>query len=84
MHNSRDLRRKEVIDIHTAEKLGMVCDIDVDLGTGHINSLILPSGELFAPLFGKRREIVIPWSAVVAIGREYILVETCGITDLSL
>ncbi len=83
MQNSGELRKKEVIDIRTAEKLGSVYDIDVDLASGRINSLILPSGELFGTLFGKRREIIIPWSAVVAVGSEYILVETCNITDLS-
>lgn len=83
MQNSGELRRKEVIDIRTAERLGTVYDIDVDLESGRINSLILPSHELFGAIFGKKREIVIPWSAVVAVGREFILVESCNITDLS-
>ncbi len=83
MQNSNELRRKEVIDIRTAERLGTVYDIDVDLKSGRINSLILPSGEFYIPFFSRRHEIVIPWSAVVAVGSEFILVESCNTTDLS-
>lgn len=75
MQNGTELRKKEVIDIDTAERLGYVCDIDVDLQSGRINSIILPSGGFFAPLFGQKRELVIPWSAVCAVGSEFILVK---------
>lgn len=74
----KDLRRKEVIDVVTAQRLGRVYDLDVDLATGRINALILPSTDFYIPFFSKRREIIIPWSAVVAIGNEYILVKTCA------
>lgn len=64
----------EVIDINTAEKLGMVSDIDVDVATGQIRSLVLPNRDFFLFSPSKSRELVIPWSAVVAVGREHILV----------
>lgn len=83
MQQTNELRRKEVIDICTAESLGTVSDIDVDLKSGKINALILPGGGAFCALFGIKREIVIPWSAVTAIGSRYILVENCSVTDLS-
>ncbi len=83
MQNSTDLRKKEVISIDTAERLGYVCDIDVDLATGRINSIILPAGGLFGQIFAAKRETVIPWSAVVAVGSEYILVKTAPDAQLS-
>lgn len=83
MQDSGELRRKIVIDVRTAERLGTVYDIDVDLCSGKINSLILPAPGILGAIFGKKHEAVIPWSAVTAIGREFILVEGCGITDLS-
>ena len=83
MHKNNDLRNKDVIDANTAERLGRVYDIDVDLKTGRINSLVIPSEEAFIPFLGRRHEIIIPWSAVLAIGSEFILVRTCDCTDLS-
>ncbi len=75
MHNGKDLKRKTVIDINTAQSLGTVCDIDVDLGSGRINSIILPSKEPLFRLFSKSREQIILWENVKAIGNEYILVD---------
>lgn len=83
MQNSSDLRKKEVISVDTAERLGYVCDIDVDIATGRINSIILPSGGILGQLFRAGREIVIPWSSVVAVGSEFILVKTLSDSHLS-
>ncbi|MBS7298378.1 MAG: YlmC/YmxH family sporulation protein [Eubacteriales bacterium] len=82
MQNSNDLRRKIVIDIHTAERLGTVSDIDVDIGSGRINAIILPPSELFGMIFYRKRERVIPWSAVTAVGSEFILVDCSGVLEL--
>ena len=82
MQNSNDLRRKTVIDIHNAEKLGMVNDIDVDIETGKINAIILPPKDFITNIFTRGRERVIPWSAVKAVGREFILVDCAGIVEL--
>ena len=37
-----ELREKEVINICDGEKLGNVCDLDFDVKTGRICSLIIP------------------------------------------
>lgn len=75
MKNKTTLRKMEVIDINTAEKLGMVSDIDVDIATGQIKSLVLPNKDVFLFSANKSRELTIPWSAVKAVGREHILVD---------
>ena len=73
----------EVIDINTAEKLGMVSDIDVDIETGQIKSLILPNRDFFLFSSTKNREHIVPWSAVRAVGREHILVDVEKQSELS-
>ena len=37
-----ELREKEVINVCDGEKLGNVCDVDFDVKTGRICSLIIP------------------------------------------
>lgn len=37
-----DLRYKEVIDMTTGQRLGYVCDAEIDLEEGKIVSLIVP------------------------------------------
>lgn len=73
----------EVIDINSAEKIGVVSDIDVDIETGQIKSLILPNKDFFLFSPGKSRELSIPWSAVKAVGREHILVNMEILAELS-
>ena len=82
MQNRNDLRRKIVIDINSAQKLGNVNDIDVDVETGKIISIILPPKDIISNLFLKGRERIIPWSAVRAVGGEFILVDLGGISEL--
>ena len=37
-----ELRCKEVIDLHSGQRLGYVCDAEIDLDDGKIVSLIVP------------------------------------------
>ena len=70
------LCRREVIDISTAEKLGMVSDVQINEKTGNIDALIVPRrGRILAQLWGKG-ELVIPWDNVVVMGKEIILVQS--------
>lgn len=82
MQNSKDLRRKIVIDIHTAERLGTVADIDVDVETGKINAIILPPKDFLLGLFIRKKERVIRWEAVKAVGAEFILVDCERIAEM--
>lgn len=74
MISKNELRRKIVIDIDTAERLGNVGDIDVDITNGKINALIIPKNDIIS-FFTRKNEIVIPWDAIKAVGPEYILVK---------
>ncbi len=75
MLHSDEFRKKEVINIRTAEKLGFIRDIDVCFESGKIRSIIVPSGNFFLRLFSRRSDYIIPWSCIVKIGEEVVLVD---------
>lgn len=71
-----ELRYKEVIDIHTGQRLGYVCDAEFDDAEGRIVSLITPGRPKFFGLFGREDDYVLPWQCIVRMGADIILVET--------
>ncbi|GAA4701153.1 YlmC/YmxH family sporulation protein [Brevibacillus fulvus] len=71
-----ELGNKEIIALDHGEKMGMIgnADLEIHPETGEIRSIILAAGGLLS--FGKRREeIVIPWSSIVKIGPEMVIVQ---------
>ena len=73
-----DLRYREVIDIHTGLRLGYVCDLEFDDTDGRIISLITPGRAKMFGLLGREDDYVLPWSCIVRIGSDIILVEAKG------
>ncbi|MDP4153033.1 MAG: YlmC/YmxH family sporulation protein [Bacillota bacterium] len=69
-----DLRAKEVINICDGARLGYVYDVEVDICTGHLVSIIVPGPGGFCGIFGRRDEYVIPWCEIQKIGENVILV----------
>ena len=70
-----ELAGKEMIGLDTGEKMGVIGDSDLVIhpDSGQIQSIILSGGSFFG--FGKKREdIVIPWSSIVKIGPDMIIV----------
>ena len=70
-----ELREKEVVNICDGEKLGNVCDVDFDLRTGKICSLIVPGPCKIFGILGRDNEYIIPFECVKRIGADVILVE---------
>ena len=70
-----DLQKKEVINITDGKRLGFLYDIEVDLETGRIGSIIIPGGFRFFGLFGKGEEYIITFEQIKKIGDDIILVE---------
>lgn len=70
-----DFKHKEVINIKDATRLGFVQDVTADFKTGTITSIIVPGQNNFLNIFSTGNEITIPWSSIVAIGDDLILVE---------
>lgn len=70
-----DLRFKEVIDVQTGYRLGYVCDAEYDDSCGQLISVITPGrGKLFG-LLGREDDTVLPWSDIVRVGSDIILVD---------
>lgn len=69
-----ELRMLDIINLTDGRRLGSLYDLDIDMTTGRVRSLIVP-GE--SSLLGVARsgEIEIPWSRVRKIGVDVILVE---------
>ena len=75
MNKASDFRQKEVINICDGKRLGFVCDVDIDMNTGKLNSIIIPGSSGFLGIFGSGEDHVIPWTCIKTIGDDIILVD---------
>lgn len=71
-----EISRKEIVDINEGMFWGPVgkADVLIDPNTGDIVSLLLIGNKGFIGL-GPSEEINIPWSGVVKIGKDAIIVD---------
>ncbi len=69
-----DLKNKQVVCVKNGAVLGYVSDIEFNTTTGKLESIVIFGRPRFFGLFGHRDDIVIPWSEIVVIGGETILV----------
>lgn len=70
-----DLRARDVVNILDGKKLGNIIDIDLDLQNGKVMGLVLPGFSRKFSIFSRREEVTVPWSKIVRIGKDVILVE---------
>ena len=70
-----ELRRKEIINICDGARLGPICDLELDTGTGVLLALIVPGPARFFGLLRSDEELVIPFCRIKKIGEDVILVE---------
>ncbi|WP_110112911.1 YlmC/YmxH family sporulation protein [Bacillus sp. CGMCC 1.16541] len=68
-----DFQTKDVVNVADGKKLGNIGDIDIDLNTGKIEAVIINSSRMLG-FFGKEDDVVIPWTNIVKIGADVILV----------
>ena len=69
-----DFKHKEVINITDGKRLGFVQDVNADLETGMITSIIVPGTNKLFSVFSSN-DLVIPWQNIKCIGEDVILVE---------
>lgn len=71
-----DLKNREIINVNTGEKLGLLshCDLDIEIETGKIIKLLVPETNNFFPFFSESKYIEIPWENVKKIGVDTIMV----------
>ena len=70
-----ELRRKEVINLRDGARLGAVCDLEVDLCSGTVCSIVVPGPPRFFGILRSDEELVIPYDRISKIGDDVILVD---------
>lgn len=70
-----ELRTKEVIDLKTGERLGLIDDLRLNTETSEVTALLIYGGYRFFGILGRERDTEIPCSAVKVIGRDTVLVD---------
>ena len=69
-----ELRRKEVIDITTGERLGYIDDVRIELETSSGEALLIYGRMRFFGVLGKEDDIVIPCSEIRVVGSDVVLI----------
>lgn len=69
-----ELRQKEVINERDCKRLGFVCDVDIDICTGKIISIIVPGPCKVWGIIGRDHEFVINFCCIKQIGSDIIIV----------
>ena len=59
-----DFKHKEVVNIKDGKRLGFVQDVNADLESGVITSIIVPGNANKINIFVNGNEIVIPWKQI--------------------
>ncbi len=75
MFKVSELRQKEIVSLEQGKRLGFAIDVEINIETGHIEALILPSQAKFFGLLPKDNDIVVPWGQIKKIGTDLILID---------
>ncbi len=74
---------KDVINISDGKRLGNIGDIEIDINTGKVQSIIITKQARMLGIFGKDVEIVIPWEEIMKIGEDVILVRVNPVNSVT-
>lgn len=80
-----DLRKKEVIDILTGERLGYIDDAEMNIEKSAVQSFVIYGRERLFGILGKEDDVVIPCSEIKVVGNDVVLIkhsETASFTEL--
>lgn len=78
-----DLRRKEVIDITSGERLGYIDDAEMDLETSEVRALLIYGRQRLFGILGREEDVLIPCSDIRVVGSDVILVKLSMRQELS-
>lgn len=70
-----ELRKKEVIDINTGERLGYIDDVELSVQEGRAEKLIIYGNSRLFGFLGKEDDIIIRCTDIRVVGREIVLIE---------
>lgn len=69
-----DFQTKDVVSVTDGRRLGNIGDIDINLSSGKIESIIINGQGKVLGFFGREEEVVVPWKNIVKVGTDVILV----------
>lgn len=69
-----ELEKREVINLCSGQRLGCICDYELDVECGQILEIVVSSGGGI-PILSKKEEYVIPWCKIECIGEDTVLVK---------
>lgn len=76
-----ELRNKEVICKLNGTRIGNVDDVELDVNSGRLVSIVIYGKVKVMGLFGKSEDFIIPWDDIDVIGEDTILVKCeCPVT----
>ena len=76
-----ELRNKEVICKLNGTRIGNVDDVELDVNSGQLVSIVIYGKGKVMGLFGKSEDFIIPWDDIDVIGEDTILVKCeCPVT----
>lgn len=78
-----ELRRKEVIDITSGERLGYIDDVRIDLESSTVTELVIYGRARVLGIFGKEDDVVIPCGDIRVVGSDVILIKRSVTPELS-
>ena len=70
-----DLKTKEVINVSDGARLGFVSDVEIDLKSGRVTSLLVPGAYRLMGFLGRDEDIVIKWENIKKIGDDIIIID---------
>lgn len=77
-----ELKSKQVVCLKDGCVLGYVSDVELDVDTGELVSIIIFGKPRFFGILGREEDIVISWKNIKVIGSETILVTTDSLSIL--
>ncbi len=67
---------KDIISISTGQNIGRADDMEFNEHTAVVENLIVYGRPKFFGLFGRGKDIRIPWTDVITVGSDVILINT--------
>ncbi len=67
---------KEIVSLKTGVCIGKADDFEIDDGTNEISRIVICGKARFFGVLGHGDDIIIPWSDIVTVGEDVILVKT--------
>ena len=75
-----ELKNKQVVCVKDGRVLGYISDIELDVETGELISIIIFGKPRLFGFLGRDEDIIISWKDIKVIGNETVLVSTDGVT----